>query len=124
MRKIEWLFLALGLILFVVLLHRVGWGEIAEQLRAVGWAFLLVLAVSGCRYVCRAAAWRRAFAGQPNTPSFPDMFQMRLAGESITYLTVAGPVLGEPAKAALLRRRMPMLIGLGVTLVEAGIYGL
>ena len=124
MRKLEWIFLVLGLVLFLVLLDRVGWEEILRRLRTLGWVFLLVLGVSGCRYLCRAAAWRCAFAGRQDTPSFRDMFQMRLAGEAIAYLTVAGPLLGEPAKATLLRRRMPMLVGLGVTLIEAGIYGL
>lgn len=124
MRRLEWFFLVLGLVLFVALLDRVGWREILAQLDTLGWGFLLILVVSGCRYLCRAAAWRRAFAGRRDTPSFREMFQMRMAGESITYLTVAGPLLGEPAKATLLRRRMPMLVGLGVTLIEAGLYGL
>lgn len=124
MRKIEWVLLLLGLGLFVVLLDGVGWAEVYRQLRAIGWVFLLVLLVSTGRYLARTAAWRRAFAGRPDTPSLAHLFQVRLAGESLNYLTVAGPLLGEPTKATLLRERLPVAVGLGGTLIEAGIYGL
>ncbi|MFQ5777488.1 MAG: lysylphosphatidylglycerol synthase domain-containing protein [Terriglobia bacterium] len=122
MRKIKWIFLVVGLGLFVVLLHEVGWQEILGQLRQVGWYFLLVLAVSGCRYLARTAAWCRAFPEKHDLPSFGRMFQVRLAGDSLTYLTVAGPLVGEPTKATLLRQRLPLAVGLGGTLIEAGVY--
>lgn len=124
MRKVEWVLLSLGLALFVVLLDRVGWGRLLLQFRQLGWAFVLVLVVSACRYLARTAAWRRAFAARSDTPAFGQMFQVRLAGESLNYLTIAGPLLGEPTKAALLRERLPLVVGLGGTLIEAGIYGL
>jgi len=124
MRKVEWVLLALGLGLFVVLIDRVGWSEIFRQFRQIGWVFLLVLGVSTGRYLARTRAWSRAFAGRDDTPPFWQLFQVRLAGESLNYLTVAGPLLGEPTKATLLRERLPVAVGLGGTLIEAGIYGL
>jgi uncharacterized membrane protein YbhN (UPF0104 family) len=124
MRKIEWVLLALGLALFVVLIDRVGWSELSRQFRQIGWVFLLILGVSTGRYLARTRAWQRAFAGREDTPPFWQLFQVRLAGESLNYLTVAGPILGEPTKATLLRERLPVAVGLGGTLIEAGIYGL
>src|SRR3972149_3587198 len=124
MRKIEWVLLALGLALFVVLIDRVGWGEIYRQFRQIGWVFLLVPGVSTGRSLARTRAWQRAFAGRDDPPPFWQLFQVRLAGESLNYLTVAGPILGEPTKATLLRERLPVAVGLGGTLIEAGIYGL
>lgn len=122
MRKIEWVFLILGLFLFVVLLNRIGWAEILQQFEQVGWYFLLVLAITGCRYLVRTAAWRCAFPGKQDLPSFGQMLQIKLAGDSLTYLTFAGPVLGEPAKATLMRERLPIAVGLGGTLLEAGSF--
>lgn len=122
MRKIEWIFLVVGLGLFLLLIDKVGWRAILRQLQQVGWYFLLVLAVSGCRYLARTAAWCRAFPEKHDLPSFSRMFQVRLAGDSLTYLTVAGPLVGEPTKATLLRQRLPLAVGLGGTLIEAGIY--
>src|SRR3989338_6564560 len=86
-------------------------------MRKIEWVLLaLGLALS--------RAWQRAFAGRDDTTPFWQLFQVRLAGESLNYLTVAGPILGEPTKATLLRERLPVAVGLGGTLIEAGIYGL
>jgi hypothetical protein len=47
-----------------------------------------------------------------------------LAGEAIKYLTATGPLLGEPAKAAMLRREVPLIEGLSSVIVENLIYNL
>lgn len=122
MRKLEWVFLFLGLSLLLALLDRVGLDTILRQFRQLGWYFLLVLVVSAGRQLARTVAWRHAFADKQSLPSFPEMFQVRVAGETLTYLSFAGPLLGEPAKATLLRRRLPLSVGLGGTMLEAGSY--
>ncbi|MGH9788120.1 MAG: hypothetical protein ACRD4U_05400, partial [Candidatus Acidiferrales bacterium] len=122
MRKIEIVFLVLGLALFVILLDRIGWGVILAQLEDVGWTFLLVLVVSGGRYLARTLAWRYAFAAHHELPGLGEMFRARLAAQALGYLTVAGPLLSEPAKATLLREQVPLRIGLGGSLLEAAAY--
>ncbi|MBI2955966.1 MAG: flippase-like domain-containing protein [Acidobacteria bacterium] len=122
MRRVEWIFFALGAALFVVLLDRIGWGEVLGRLEEVGWSFLVVLGVSGGRYLARTLAWRYAFAAERELPSFGEMFRARLAGQSIGYLTFAGPLLSEPTKAALLRQQLPLGVGLGSAVLEAGAY--
>lgn len=122
MRKFEWVFLFLGLVLLVSLLLRVGWHTILGQLWNLGWFFLLVLLISGCRHLARTLAWRCALSANSPLPSPAEMFQVRVAGETLTYLSFAGPLLGEPAKATLLRERLPLSKSLGGTVLEAGSY--
>lgn len=122
MRKLELIALIVGVVFFVALLTHIGWGVIFQQLLDVGWTFLLVLLVSTARYAARTLAWRYAFAAHHELPSYGEMFQARLAAQAIGYLTFAGPLLSEPAKAGLLREHMPMRIGLGGALLEAGAY--
>ncbi|MGH9863692.1 MAG: lysylphosphatidylglycerol synthase domain-containing protein [Candidatus Acidiferrales bacterium] len=124
MRRIEWLFLALGVVLFVALLDRVGWGTLLAEFRRMGWFFLLVLLVSAGRYVSRTLAWRYAFAPERELPSFLEMFQVRMAGDTLNYLSFFGPLIGEPAKAALMRREVPLAVGLAGAVLEAGAYAL
>lgn len=124
MKKVEWIFLLLGLVLFVVLLERVGWGTLRDQFRQIGWYFLLVLLVSSGRYLCRTVAWRYAFAPDRALPPFIEMFQVRMAGDTLNYLSFLGPIVGEPAKAALLRREVPLAVGLGSTVLEAVAFAL
>jgi len=122
MRKVEIVFLVLGLALFVILLDRIGWGVILAQLFDVGWTFLLVLLVSCARYAARTVAWRYAFAAHHDLPGFGEMFRARLAAQALGYLTIAGPLLSEPAKATLLRDQVPLKTGLGGSLLEAAAY--
>jgi len=122
MRKIEIVFLVLGLALFVILLDRIGWGVILAQLYDVGWVFPLVLVVSAGRYLARTLAWRYAFAAHQELPSLGEMFRARLAAQALGYLTIAGPLLSEPSKATLLRDRVPLKAGLGGSLLEAAAY--
>lgn len=124
MKRIEWLFLILGVALFVALLDRVGWTTLGDQLLQIGWYFPLVLLVSSGRYLCRTVAWRYAFAPDRALPPFIEMFQVRMAGDTLNYLTFLGPLVGEPAKAALLRREVPLAVGLGSTVLEAGAFAL
>jgi uncharacterized protein (TIRG00374 family) len=122
MRRIEIIFLILGLALFIFLLDRIGWRLILSQLENVGWAFALVLVVSAGRYLARTVAWRYAFSAGRELPSFLEMFQARLAGQSLGYLTFAGPLLSEPVKAGLLREQVPLKVGLGGAVLEAASY--
>lgn len=124
MKRIEWIFLTLGIVLLVFLLDRVGLGALRDQFRRIGWYFLLVLLVSSGRYLCRTVAWRYAFAPDRALPPFIEMFQVRMAGDTLNYLSFMGPLVGEPAKAALLRREVPLAVGLGSTVLEAGAFAL
>lgn len=122
MRKLELISLLVGVVFFVVLLNGIGWSLILHQLVDVGWTFLLVLLVSTGRYLARTQAWRYAFAGHHELPSFGEMFRARLAGQTLGYLTFAGPLLSEPVKAGLLRSQVPFRVGLGGAVLETGAY--
>jgi uncharacterized membrane protein YbhN (UPF0104 family) len=81
-----------------------------------------VLVVSAGRYLARTIAWRYAFSPERELPSLLEMFLARLAGQSIGYLTFAGPLLSEPVKAGLLREQLPLKAGLGGAVLEAASY--
>src|SRR5205807_1483662 len=51
-------------------------------------------------------------------------FAARLGGESMSFLTFAGPLLGEATKVALLRRRVPLVHGVPALVVDNLIYNL
>jgi hypothetical protein len=53
-----------------------------------------------------------------------ELFNVRLAGEAIRYVSFTGPLLGEPSKAALIRKRLPMAHGLSSVIVENLTYTL
>jgi hypothetical protein len=92
----------LGLSLFVYLLRRIGWDGLAYDFRLLGWFLVLILVLSGIKYVISALAWAAAFFPEERQ-SWPALFGSRLAGEAMNYLSIAGPLLSEPAKASMVR---------------------
>src|SRR5438132_11335579 len=126
-RSVAWLqtiaFL-LGAILLVYLIRTVGVEPIVSALTRVGFGFFFVVAANGVRHVLRTIAMRLSVAPEHRRFSFLQAFAARLGGESISFLTVAGPLLGEATKVALLRKRVPLVHGVPALVVDNLIYNL
>src|SRR5690348_14757278 len=90
----------LGLALLVAVVWKVGVAEIAADVRQVGWGLLLVIAIGGLRFLLRALAWRLCL-DQPSMLTVRDAFAAVICGDTIGNLTPLGPLVGEPAKAAI-----------------------
>ncbi len=124
MKKIQAVSLVLGLALFSFLIYNVGVGQIFSSLRLVGSGFIILILVSGVRHLLRAAAWKQCFENDQRDIGLFELFNVRLAGEAIRYLSFTGPFLGEPAKAALIKKRLPLAHGLSSVIVENLTYTL
>ena len=72
----------------------------------------------------RTIAMRLAVPPEHRRFSFFQAFAARLGGESLSFLTFAGPLLGEATKVALLRKRVPLLHGVPALVVDNLLYNL
>lgn len=126
-RSVFWLqgvafLLGLGLLVYVI--NRVGVQPVFDALGRIGFGFFLLLAISGSRHVLRTIAMRTAVPPEHRRFTFSQAFAARLGGESISFLTFAGPLLGEATKVALLRKRVPLLHGVPALVVDNLLYNL
>jgi len=110
--------LVAGLVLFAGLVRAVGPATIADRVAQFGPAFLLLLAASGARHVVRASAWSLCLRETGARAGFLDLLAMHLAGEALTDLTFAGPVLGGTTKAIALSKRVPKEHAIASVLTE------
>ena len=118
------IFALLGLLLFAYVVRRVGLSVIVDNIKALGVGFLLVLAFSGLRLVVRALAWTRCFEA-PHRLRFRDALQARIMGDALGNLVPFGTmIIGEPAKAVLVRKRVPLLASLSSLAIENIFYSL
>jgi putative ABC transport system permease protein len=126
-RSVAWLqtiaFL-LGALLLVYLIRTVGVEPIFSALSRVGFGFFIVVAANGTRHVLRTIAMRLSVAPEHRRFSFLQAFAARLGGESMSFLTFAGPLLGEATKVALLRKRVPLVHGVPALVVDNLLYNL
>jgi hypothetical protein len=112
-----------GLVLLVWVVWRVGAGEIAADVGQVGWGIAGVVAIGGMRFLLRAVAWRLCLHN-PRSLSLRDSLVAVVGGDAIGNLTPLGPLVGEPAKAALVRGRVAMAPAVAALAVENVLYTL
>src|ERR1043165_2795951 len=114
----------LGALLLWYVVKRVGVQPIFTALSRVGFGFFIIVALNGLRHVLRTISMRISVPAEPRRFSFMQAFAARLGGESMSFLTFAGPLLGEPTKIALLRKRVPLVHGVPALEIDNLIYNL
>lgn len=102
---------------------RTGVGEIAADVRQVGWGLVLIVAFGGFRFLLRAVAWRLCL-DPPHRLGLKDAFAAVICGDAIGNLTPLGPLVGEPAKAAFVRGRVALAPALTALAIENVLYTL
>src|SRR5882672_4135615 len=126
-RSIAWLqavAFVLGALLLVYVIRKVGLQPIFSALGRVGFGFFLVVAINGLRHVLRTIAMSLSVPPEHRRFTFLQAFAARLGGESMSFLTFAGPLLGEATKVALLRKRVPLVHGVPALVVDNLLYNL
>jgi putative ABC transport system permease protein len=113
-----------GALLLVYLVRAVGVQPIFDALRQIGFGFFLILALNGFRHALRTLSMSTAVPPTRRRFSFLQAFAARLGGESISFLTFTGPLLGEATKVALLRKRIPLVQGVPALVVDNLLYNL
>ncbi len=126
-RSVAWaqaLAFVLGALLLVYVIRAVGVQPIFAALSRVGFGFFLVVAMNGLRHVLRTIAMSTSVPPEQRRFTFVQAFAARLGGESMSFLTFAGPLLGEATKVALLRKRVPLVHGVPALVVDNLLYNL
>ncbi len=117
-------FAVLGVVLFVYFVEKAGVREITGGIKRLGAGFLLVFAIAGIRFAVRALAWMRCFEA-PYKLRFRDAFKTFVTSDAVG--NIAGPlniVVTEPAKAAFVRDRVPLVPAVSAIAVELMFYSL
>ena len=91
-----------GLVLFFVLLHRLGVGAVWENLLLIGWGFAPIVGQEMAAITFNTLGWRWAFPPpRPSLPFWP-LAVARLAGDAINNLTPTATMGGELIRARML----------------------
>ena len=114
----------LGALLLWYFVRRVGVQPIFTALSRVGFGFFIIVALNGFRHVLRTISMRISVPAEHRRFTFMQAFAARLGGEAMSFLTFAGPLLGEPTKIALLRKRVPLVHGVPALVVDNLLYNL
>jgi hypothetical protein len=119
-KKIETILVAAGLGLLVVVVSKVGWHVAVSELRRVWIALPFLLVLSVLRLVLQTHSWKLALQQEGVKSNFGELIGIRLASQSMGYLSVLGPALSEPMKVKLLASNWKTAAT--ATGVDSGVY--
>jgi hypothetical protein len=112
----------LGLMMLGALVYHIGVRLLWRDIRQTGAYIFLVVAVGGLRMFLRSLGWAATFLRDERRPASA-MFGRQVAGDALGYVSLAGPFLAEPLKAALVKD-VDFKESLGSTLLENFVYTL
>jgi hypothetical protein len=112
----------LGLMLFAYFVEKAGPAEIFNNIRRLGFGFLIIFALGGLRQGVHAICWVKS-CEPPHRLRFMDAFKARLMGESLNMLPL-GSILSEPSKALFVRDNIPMTARISALAIENVFYAL
>lgn len=113
---------AASVVLFAYTLRTVGLGEIGDALRRLGpVGFVLVLLLSGTRFVVRSLAWMTCVEGERRL-RFGDAVAASLMGDALGNITPLATFLSEPSKAVFARGAVTLPTALSAIVIENIFY--
>jgi len=98
----------IGVLIVTFLIREVGWVNIQHSLGLLGWGYGIVLVYPVSWILLNTAGWRMALHEQYGKIPLLKLAQIRLAGETFNSMLPSGYIGGEPLKAKLLSRWIPM----------------
>src|SRR5580700_5755048 len=120
MRKTRLLAPVVAAIAFAWVIVHVGLPTMMEQLKAMRVALPIVLALSALRLFLQTLTWSASLKGEDVSVDTTRLMGVRVAAQSMGYLTVLGPVISEPMKIKLLgTAREPTITA---TFLDDGVY--
>ena len=120
MKRTQLIIALAAVVLFGWVIARVGLPAILAQLKAMRVALPIVMALSVLRLLLQSATWSASLKGENVTVNTTRLIGVRLASQSMGYLTVLGPVLSEPMKIKLLGT--PSEPTIAATFLDSGVY--
>lgn len=112
---------AVGIGLLVWLVVDLGPAHVIAQLAGLGAILPVVLALTFLKYPLQAAGWRLALPPDAR-PGWIASVVATLTGDTLGYLTWAGPFTGEPMRAMLIRDRVAVAAGIAAGAIERTLY--
>lgn len=117
MRRLETIFIIIGLIFYGWLVHSLGLRSVYANLTRVGWGLGVTIAMEGIARFANTLGWRAAIENCPPRLTLSRLFTARIAGEAIDYTTPSAQLGGQVVMALMVRHELPIATGLATVVI-------
>lgn len=112
-----------GVLLFIYTVQASGPRDVLNQLREIGFGFLVVLALSAIRMAVRAKAWSLCVEDTEHF-TFGQAFKAYVTGDAVGNVLPLGPLASESTKALLIRRNIATASAFSSVVLENIFYSI
>jgi len=117
MRRLETLFIILGLFFYGWFVHSLGLRSVYASLKLVGWGLAVTIVLEALARIANTVGWRVAIENCPRELTFRKLFAARIAGEAIDYTTPSAQLGGQFVMALMVRHVLPIAAGLATVVI-------
>lgn len=111
-----------GLALLAVLIWWASPGQLFQKIRGMGVGLILLIVLGGVSHLVKALAWRYAFSADHRSIPLTRLFLVRLAGEAVSQLTVAGQLVGETTRAWMMKSAVPTAGSVSAVIADRAMF--
>jgi glycosyltransferase 2 family protein len=119
MRRLETLFIVIGLLFYGWLIRDLGASSIYANLKLVGWGLVVTIAMEALSRIANTLGWRVVIEKRPPELTFGKLFLARIAGEAIDYTTPSAQLGGQVVMALMVRRVLVIAAGLATVVIAS-----
>ncbi|SRR5579875_103795 len=117
MRRLETIFIVVGIAFYGWLIHSIGLHSVFANLTRVGWGIGVTIALEGVARIANTLGWRTVIERCPRGLTFSRLFAARIAGEAIDYTTPSAQLGGQVVMALMVRDELPIAAGLATVVI-------
>jgi glycosyltransferase 2 family protein len=117
MRRLETIFIVIGLLFYGWFVHSLGVHSVYQHLRLVGWGLGVTIAMEALARIANTVGWRVVIENCPAKLTLPKLFAARIAGEAVDYTTPSAQLGGQIVMALMVRRELPLAAGLASVVI-------
>ena len=121
-RAVRYLFGICGIALFIHLIGSVGLAKILDSIQEIGWWALAIIAIGGGVLLVRSLAWRCTLGREYRHMPVSTLFRIYAAAESIGFLFLGGPAVGDTTRVLMLRGTIPTVRVIAAVALDRGLY--
>jgi len=123
-KKTSYIFLAVGIVIFIMLFRIIGFGQTIENFKILGFNFFLIIGVHFLAKQFWVTGWKLLISVPVKMKHYYKLVLANIVGDSTSVINTAGIVAGDGLKALYLRSIVPFRIGLASVVMDRTIHSI
>lgn len=119
---IKIIFVIFGVVIALVLAHKLGLKSILSNFRSLGWFAFPIFFIGVMWNICYTLAWNQFLKRLKGHIGIFELFRTKIAGEAVNTVTPASFLGGDPVRIYILKKHYPLTEGTASVVVDRTLH--